>query len=130
MPRYRIRARVIVPIGVGLLIVIAAHVIGVNVVQRAQLQERVEREVSSIKEELLHQQESEAHLLMATSSALAINRQIQQTFIDRDRQKLFEVTKPLFDELKSEHQITHLYFTDLNRINFYVSTALNCIVTA
>ncbi|MDA1301703.1 MAG: ATP-binding protein [Proteobacteria bacterium] len=118
MPGYRIRTRVIVPIGVALALVIAAHVIGVNVVERIQLEQRVDREVANIVEELAHQEDNEAHLLLATLSAIATSRDFSQAFSDRDRETLLGLATPLFEELRASHGITHLYFTEADRTTF------------
>ncbi|PHS77368.1 MAG: hypothetical protein COB59_09380 [Rhodospirillaceae bacterium] len=43
---------------------------------------------------------------------------IVNAFLRRDRASLLALTKPLFDDLKAEHKITHLSFLGPDRVNF------------
>ncbi len=43
---------------------------------------------------------------------------LEEAFLRRDRETLYEQSESIFNELKQRHQITHFYFTDTERVNF------------
>ncbi len=49
-------------------------------------------------------------MLSATLEALLANEEIAARFAARDRQELYRLTRPLFEHLKSQNNITHWYF--------------------
>ncbi len=46
------------------------------------------------------------------------NREIQRAWLNKDRNLLLSLTKPIYKYIQTEHRITHFYFHDLNKINF------------
>ncbi len=61
---------------------------------------------------------SDTQMLKATLSAIATNQQFKTSFLNGDRDKLFDLTENLFLQLRRKSGITHFYFTDADRVNF------------
>ena len=57
-----------------------------------------------------HSVEADTLKLSATLKSLAINNEIRDVYMEGDREKLYDLTLPLFKELKEDHGITHWYF--------------------
>ncbi|MCX5645040.1 MAG: hypothetical protein NTZ17_10205 [Phycisphaerae bacterium] len=60
----------------------------------------------------------DARLLRGVMNTLLKDRELQRHWLSGDRSGLLDYTKPLFDELRSQCQITHFYFHSLDRICF------------
>ncbi|MDD5333572.1 MAG: diguanylate cyclase [Rhodoferax sp.] len=63
------------------------------------------------------QVELEAEMLGAAMLVLANDRSLRQALARHDREQLLRGSATLFAELKKKHGITHLYFSDPNRVN-------------
>lgn len=58
-------------------------------------------------------------LMRAVLRAMMSNPGIARAFRDRDRQGLERHARALFESLRADHRITHLYFNGPDRVNFY-----------
>jgi len=65
----------------------------------------------------LDQTELSANMLGAAMVVLANDRSLRQGLAQRDREQLLRGSALLFSELKKKYAITHLYFSDPNRVN-------------
>lgn len=61
--------------------------------------------------------EHSANMLGAAVAVLANDRSLRQLLAERDREQLLQGSARLFSELKKKYAITHLYFSDPNRVN-------------
>ena len=59
----------------------------------------------------------EAGMLSSTLLAIRDNDRIKRSFASGDREALFKEVEPLFATLRQQHNITHFYFIQPNRIN-------------
>ncbi|BDG10488.1 cache domain-containing protein [Anaeromyxobacter paludicola] len=56
--------------------------------------------------------------LAALLDGLVADERFKAAFVARDRERLQQLAKPLFDELRDEHSVTHWYFIDTDRTCF------------
>lgn len=63
--------------------------------------------------------EKDGNLMRAVAHAMMGNAAIEQAFRGGDRDGLERSARGLFDILRDDHRITHLYFTGPDRINLY-----------
>ncbi|HZZ84390.1 MAG TPA: cache domain-containing protein [Anaeromyxobacteraceae bacterium] len=63
-------------------------------------------------------EQTDVDKLAALIDGLATNDRYKAAFLERDREKLLGLTKPLFDELRQEHSVTHWYFIAPDRTCF------------
>ncbi len=61
----------------------------------------------------------DGNLMRAVVHAMMGNAAIEESFRRRDREALERHARGLFDTLRRDHRITHLYFTRPDRINLY-----------
>lgn len=61
--------------------------------------------------------EHSANMLGAAMEVLANDRSLRQLLAQRDREQLLQGSARLFSGLKKKYAITHLYFSDPNRVN-------------
>jgi len=60
--------------------------------------------------------DSSASMLGAVMEVLATNQKLQLALAHRDRAQLLQRSASLFAELRKKYKITHLYFSDSNRV--------------
>ncbi len=89
-------------------------VLGVFFLMNRTLNNKVElltkQSIARAYESFKHQEENDIKMLSATLTALLSNENIQKGFQNRDREKLYQTTFPIFKELKERYRITHFYF--------------------
>ena len=56
--------------------------------------------------------------MQAVLELIAYDRELQDAFLSKDRDKLLAIAAPIFDSLGAQHSITHFYFSDVDRVNF------------
>jgi len=75
-------------------------------------------ETAALAEHIYRDQtELSANMLGAAMVVLANDRSLRQGLAQRDREQLLRGSALLFSELKKKYAITHLYFSDPNRVN-------------
>ncbi len=57
-----------------------------------------------------HSIDADTLKLSATLKSLTLNNEIRDAYLEGDREALYDLTFPLFKELKEDHGITHWYF--------------------
>jgi two-component sensor histidine kinase len=77
----------------------------------------LEKKIKAVPDVLETELKDDADMMMAVIETLNENTHLKLAFRARDRNNLLTLTKPLFDRLRSDHKITHIYFTDPQRIN-------------
>lgn len=79
---------------------------------------RYTEETAALAEHVYRDQiELSANMLGAAMVVLANDRSLRQGLAQRDREQLLQGSARLFSELKKKYAITHLYFSDPNRVN-------------
>jgi len=79
---------------------------------------RYTEETAALAEHVYRDQiELSTNMLGAAMVVLANDRSLRQGLVQRDREQLLSGSARLFSELKNKYAITHLYFSDQNRVN-------------
>jgi len=61
--------------------------------------------------------ETDASAIRAIMSGLKLNKELSSLFATGNRQAIFEYAEPLYKELNQDYNITHFYFTGIDRVN-------------
>lgn len=115
----RVKAKFIGPLAVALLFIMAVFAVAVyNIEARIREQDLAERSAAVAK--LFAQKlDKDTNLMMATMRALMTNADMGRAFRRGDRAALAVQGGALFETLRAEHRITHLYLTSPNLVNLY-----------
>ena len=114
----RIRRRILAPFVICFLVIISLVIFAVNYLETVNeniFLEGTKKEIINTFQVAL---EEDVELQNGLIELIQSNREIQRAWLNRDRNSLLHLTKPIFDYIKTEHHITHFYFHDLNKINF------------
>lgn len=113
----RLRLWFLLPLGCVLVI---ATLLIVTLIRLKAIDDidRYTAETAALAEHVYQDQiELSANMLGAAMEVLANDRSLRQLLAQRDREQLLKGSARLFSELKKKYAITHLYFSDPNRVN-------------
>ncbi len=95
------------------LIIIVLVVVFLGFIMNKQkniLKEYVDTEASHLSEVFSEIQKEETKALSVGLEILVQNEDMKTIYLEKDREKLYDYTKPLFSKLKEKYDITHFYF--------------------
>ena len=113
-----IRVKVLIPLGITMVILLAFAVYSLNWVQRYYLDQQIQSKVSETQRLFAMELKEETKLISGLIGFMQRDREIQHAWMAKDRDALLEQSKMLFDKVLSGHRITHFYFTGLDRVCF------------
>ena len=117
MMKTSLRNRILVPLTLGLFFLLVVFLVSLFWIERKNIDQRVERQFKSTEHFFYSQQENDAHLLSGMLETIMNDRAIQAALKAGDRKALLSYTAPLFKRISFQHPVTHLYFSDDQRIN-------------
>lgn len=115
MRRLALKTYVLAPIALALAVLLGAFVWVTYRHQQARLAARTARDLHTVQDLLSLQLEREAATMRVALVALMRDTRLQAAFEAKDRKALLEQMKPLFEQLREEHDITHFYFAAPDR---------------
>ena len=114
----KLRRRVLVPVGVVLVAVLVATVLGAYYLQyqhtKDQTRERLANVMTMFQEELDEGAETMAGLI----GLIENDTRLQESWLARDREMLLRRAEPIFEKIRRNHRVTHFYFHRPDRVNF------------
>jgi signal transduction histidine kinase len=115
----RVKAKFIWPFAIALMFIMCVFAIAIYGIEaRIRDQDLSERSAAVVK--LFEQKlDKDTNLMMATMRAMMTNGAIENAFRRSDRDGLARHGGPLFERLRDDHRITHLYLTRPDLVNFY-----------
>lgn len=96
--------------------VVVAFVMTVYLIERQTREDDFAAVVGSVETLLGQKIAAVEGLMQATVTALETSRSVEDALAARDRDALTVAAGPLFESLRQHHRITHLYFTDPDRV--------------
>lgn len=115
----RVKAAFMGSFALALLIIMAGFATAIYLVE-AKIRDRDLAERSAAVAGLFKVKlDKDGNLMRAVGRAMAGNTAIEEAFSSRSRERLERHARALFDILRGDHRITHLYFNGPDRINLY-----------
>lgn len=113
----RLRLLFLAPLAVAILAILAALVFGLYRHEHRSVQQGVMRIRASAQDFYEDSIRYDARALQAVMDALRRDRRLNEALAAHDRQRLLRLSAALFEELRKDYAITHLYFTGADRVN-------------
>jgi len=117
MTKTSLKDRILVPLTLGLFFLLVVFLASLFWIERNNIKQRVERQFKSSERFFYSQQENDAHLFSGMLETIMNDRAIQAALEAGDRKALLSHTASLFKRISFHHPVTHLYFSDAQRIN-------------
>ncbi|MDD5065827.1 MAG: ATP-binding protein [bacterium] len=114
---FKVRIRVLVPMVISIVFLLGAFVFTVYRIQDRNASNIVMRKLNSVRQLFNAQLESDAGMMSAVLKPFFSDKRMISALSAKDRNSLLGYSKPLFEQLRAEHKITHLYFIGPDRIN-------------
>ncbi len=110
-----IRLKVFVPLALAGLILMTAFVFGVHWKTQEEISHSLNHDITELNATFEMMLQSEADGMSALLETLAFAQHMSEPFLAGDRAALYQWAKPRFENLRSGHDISHLYFIDTSR---------------
>ncbi|MBA3027827.1 MAG: PAS domain S-box protein [Desulfobacteraceae bacterium] len=117
MPTFKIKSRILIPLVLTILFLLSVFVYGVYRVHDRNIQQQANQTFDSVESLLDSTINTNACLMDAVLGTLKRNPLFPEALRNKDRQALLTLSRSLYEELHSDHDITHLYFSDPGRVN-------------
>ena len=117
MQAKNLRNRIFVPTMLSILILLGVFAITAFLSQERDIKREVETKLISVEDLFTTFLDINASMMGAALNAIMRDRQLTAAFREKDRESLYNQSRPLFEQLRSGYGITHFYFTDSSRVN-------------
>ncbi len=113
----RLRLLFLVPMAIAIIVIVL--VLSVMLYKQASrdVQEGVIRIRASVQDFYEESIRYDAHALLAIMHTLKHDDKLPAALAQRNREVLLDHAKPLFEDIRRDYKITHLYFTGADRVN-------------
>jgi len=113
-----LRKQIFIPLLLCLLIMMAASVASVYMIQRLHIISTIKSKVTAVEQLFPTLLEMEAANLSAQIDLLKQEKSFQEAWRLRDKDTLYQTVLPYFSEINTKYNITHFYFIDLDSTCF------------
>ena len=115
----RVKAAFLGPFAAALIIIMAVFVTAIYLVEASVRDRDLAERSTAVARLFALKLDKDGNLLLAVVRAMKGNAAIAEAFRNGDRNGLERSTRSLFETLRDDHHITHLYFTGPDLINIY-----------
>ena len=109
---------ILVPLFVSISVLLAIFTLAIYRLQQQHITDDVRMRLDSAHSYFNQLLAADARLIGETTHFVKNNPDIQNAWLARDRDTLLGLTAPLFEKLRRDYRITHLYFIDANNTCF------------
>lgn len=113
-----IRKRILLPLTLSLVLLMASFAAGVFWLQKNDLEEETSTQFRLANELFAKNMISDLEIMKKDINLTFNNVQMQSAFLSKDREKLLHIALPFFRDLKKVEGISHFYFHDTAGVNF------------
>ncbi|MBI4766189.1 MAG: PAS domain S-box protein [Deltaproteobacteria bacterium] len=112
-----LKDRILIPLTLGLFFLLVVFLASLFWIERNNIEQRVDRKFKSTEDFFDSQLKDDAHLFSGMLETIMNDQAIQTALKAGDRKALLSHTALLFKRISSQHPVTHLYFSNAQRIN-------------
>ncbi|MGB8226935.1 MAG: ATP-binding protein [Sedimentisphaerales bacterium] len=114
----KVKIPVFVPLSLAILILLSFSILGSYWLQHRSYVERVQTKIEGTRALFTRSLLEDVRLMGNTLDFLKERTDLQQAWLEKNRPRLLELSSPLFEDIRSKYNITHLYFLNLEKICF------------
>jgi len=114
---HNLKICILIPLSLTLAILFSGFVVSFYRNQNKYLTANVIRKLESVENLFATQLDNDAQMMGVGLEMILRDKKLLKAFKIKDREALLKRTLPLFKQLQSKHQITHLYYTGPDRVN-------------
>jgi len=114
----KIKKRVILPIALILIVILAGAILGSNWLLSQWANERNRNHLNSVEQLFPTLMTHDAKFMDGQLEILQKNTALQQAWLKKDRELLLNNAQPIFSTLLNKYNVTHFYFHTIDKIAF------------
>ncbi|QSZ42782.1 diguanylate cyclase [Sulfurimonas aquatica] len=103
-----------IPVSISILIVAASVFSIVLYLQFAAIEERKMMSAPNFEQEFTNRVKNNVNAFDVLIELLKYDKEIQELFLSKKTDKLFDFMQPIYNRLNEKMDVTHLYFLDIN----------------
>ena len=114
----KIKLPILTPLLTSILILLSIFTFAIYKLERKNITGDLYKRLDSARKFFSSETNEDGRLFGAMIHLLENDRKLQQLWLAKDRKKLENYITPVFEKLRDNCSITHLYFIDVNQICF------------
>ena len=118
MEKERIRSRILVPLGLALLVLLAASVFSTYRLQRRRIDNEVRADLGQVQHLFQMEVNKGGQLLSGLIDFIGEDHNLQKAWQAKDRETLLNYSRLILEKLRSKYRVTHFYFIGVDRVCF------------
>jgi len=117
MKSEKIKLQIFLPLILALLVVLITVIIGIFELQKVNINHQFKHRLNSVSTLFRTELDQDSELLHGLINFIEKDKDLREAWLAHDRERLLEIALPIFNEIKTEHRVTHFYFHNTNKIN-------------
>lgn len=113
-----IRMSILVPLSLTIIILLSAFLYSAYHIRVTQNLENMHHRYSMTQVFMMELLQRQASRMEAILVELSLDEELQRAMLAGDRAVLYGLSRPVFEQLKAQHGVTHFYFHDTEGRNF------------
>lgn len=113
-----IRYRILGPASVAFLFFFGLAIFAIYWLQKSHIENNIQSSLNRLQKIFNEEIREEAELLEGLLSFIEKDQGLQEAWLAKDRDKLFNLALPLFQDIHSKYRVTHFYFIGLDKVCF------------
>ena len=113
----KLQRRLLLPLSALLMILVCGFSIALYSTHQEQLSETIQKDLNLAVIQLYDSLDEQAELLVALQNTYVNKQSLLRQLKVKDRDKLLELSRPTFDDIRSRYGVTHFYYHDTKGVN-------------
>jgi len=114
----KVKIPLLLPLGIAILILLGSSIVAIYWLQHRNIEQQAGKNLESVQSLFQKQLAEDALLLKGLLDFLEKDKTLQSAWLAGNRDELLGLVKPIFEDLRSKYNVTHLYFHNLDRTCF------------
>jgi len=115
--KINLKRRIFIPLLLTLFILFSSVIFNTLILHQREVRTAVEERKDSVQSLLASKIEDDTGMMSALLKIITRDENLQKAMMAKDRATLLKTATPLFERLRADHRITHVYFHAVDRRN-------------
>ncbi|MHB0945739.1 MAG: ATP-binding protein [Sedimentisphaerales bacterium] len=114
----KIRIPVFLPVSAAIVILLTTFIIGMYWLQNRHITQQVQETIRGTQTIFNEYLKKDASMMNGMIDFIKKDENLQQVWLAKDRDKLFQYAKPIFEDIHAKYRVTHFYFVGTDGVCF------------
>jgi methyl-accepting chemotaxis protein len=113
-----ITKRILIPLSLTLLILLTMSIASIYWLQSINFNQEIKHTLDEVEQLFQMKLGEDAKILESQINILQLNKDLQKAYQTKKRETLLRHAMPIFNAIRTKHQVTHFYFIDMDKVCF------------